>query len=101
MILAVLFFFCYKIVVKYPLQAPEGWEGGVGFISKEIIQTYCPAPAPDIKVFLSIYLSIYLYIYNENVDLFQILRCGPPPMNKAMAANLDSLGYSSEMQFQF
>lgn len=60
-------------------QPPEIWEGGVGFISKEIIQTYCPAPAPDIK----------------------ILRCGPPPMNKAMAANLESLGYSPEMQFQF
>ncbi|PQQ14072.1 NADH--cytochrome b5 reductase 1-like [Prunus yedoensis var. nudiflora] len=60
-------------------QPPEIWEGGVGFISKEIIQTYCPAPGPDIK----------------------ILRCGPPPMNKAMAANLESLGYSPEMQFQF
>lgn len=31
----------------------------------------------------------------------QILRCGPPPMNKAMAANLEALGYSPEMQFQF
>ncbi|XP_070664069.1 NADH--cytochrome b5 reductase 1-like isoform X1 [Malus domestica] len=60
-------------------QPPEQWEGGVGFISREIIQSYCPAPAPDIK----------------------ILRCGPPPMNKAMAANLASLGYSPEMQFQF
>lgn len=31
----------------------------------------------------------------------QILRCGPPPMNKAVAAHLDALGYSPEMQFQF
>ncbi|KAL8535194.1 hypothetical protein ACS0TY_010992 [Phlomoides rotata] len=31
----------------------------------------------------------------------QILRCGPPPMNKAMAAHLDALGYSAPMQFQF
>lgn len=31
----------------------------------------------------------------------QILRCGPPPMNKAMAAHLEALGYSPEMQFQF
>jgi len=31
----------------------------------------------------------------------QVLRCGPPPMNKAMAANLEALGYSPEMQFQF
>ncbi|XP_076909759.1 NADH--cytochrome b5 reductase 1-like isoform X1 [Bidens hawaiensis] len=60
-------------------QPPEEWTGGVGFVSKEMIQAHCPAPASDIK----------------------ILRCGPPPMNKAMAGHLDSLGYSSEMQFQF
>jgi NAD(P)H-flavin reductase len=35
------------------------------------------------------------------VYLFQILRCGPPPMNKAMAAHLDELNYTKEMQFQF
>ncbi|KAG8367740.1 hypothetical protein BUALT_Bualt16G0104300 [Buddleja alternifolia] len=60
-------------------QPPEVWNGGVGFVSKEMIQAHCPAPASDI----------------------QILRCGPPPMNKAMAGHLDALGYSSEMQFQF
>ncbi|KAL6987286.1 NADH-cytochrome b5 reductase [Sarracenia purpurea var. burkii] len=60
-------------------QPPEAWNGGVGFVSKEMIQAHCPAPAPDI----------------------QILRCGPPPMNKAMAAHLDALGYAPEMQFQF
>ena len=32
---------------------------------------------------------------------FQILRCGPPPMNKAMAGHLEALGYAPEMQFQF
>ena len=31
----------------------------------------------------------------------QILRCGPPPMNKAMAAILNDIGYTDEMQFQF
>ncbi|CAI9787467.1 unnamed protein product [Fraxinus pennsylvanica] len=60
-------------------QPPEVWNGGVGFVSKEMIQTHCPAPASDI----------------------QILRCGPPPMNKAMAAHLEALGYAPEMQFQF
>ncbi|KAL9341970.1 hypothetical protein Peur_065295 [Populus x canadensis] len=60
-------------------QPPETWDSGVGFVSKEMIQTYCPAPAPDIK----------------------ILRCGPPPMNKAMAAHLEALGYAPEMLFQF
>ncbi|KAL0555116.1 hypothetical protein IC582_009049 [Cucumis melo] len=60
-------------------QPPEVWDGGVGFVSKEMIKAHCPAPAADIK----------------------ILRCGPPPMNKAMGEHLDTLGYSPEMQFQF
>ncbi|KAJ4838442.1 NADH-cytochrome b5 reductase [Turnera subulata] len=60
-------------------QPPEVWDGGVGFVSKEMIQENCPAPASDV----------------------QILRCGPPPMNKAMAAHLEALGYTPEMQFQF
>ncbi|XP_028807569.1 NADH--cytochrome b5 reductase 1 [Neltuma alba] len=58
---------------------PNPWNGGVGFVSKEMIQTHCPAPAPDI----------------------QILRCGPPAMNKAMATHLDALGYTPNMQFEF
>ncbi|XP_043723250.1 NADH--cytochrome b5 reductase 1 [Telopea speciosissima] len=69
-----------RFKVYYVLnQPPETWNGGVGFVSKEMIKTHCPAPASDI----------------------QILRCGPPPMNKAMAAHLDDLGYTPEMQFQF
>uniref|UniRef100_A0A2N9F139 Oxidoreductase FAD/NAD(P)-binding domain-containing protein n=1 Tax=Fagus sylvatica TaxID=28930 RepID=A0A2N9F139_FAGSY len=60
-------------------QPPEVWHGGVGFVSKEMIQTHCPAPASDI----------------------QIRRCGPPPMNKAMAGHLEALEYTSDMQFQF
>ncbi|GMH09655.1 hypothetical protein Nepgr_011496 [Nepenthes gracilis] len=69
-----------RFTVYYVLnQPPEVWNGGVGFITKEMIKAHCPAPAADI----------------------QILRCGPPPMNKAMAAHLDELGYSPAMQFQF
>lgn len=60
-------------------QPPEIWNGGVGFVSQDMVKTHCPAPAEDI----------------------QILRCGPPPMNKAMAAHLEELGYTKEMQFQF
>ncbi|XP_047053846.1 NADH--cytochrome b5 reductase 1-like [Lolium rigidum] len=60
-------------------QPPEVWNGGVGFVSQDMVKTHCPAPADDI----------------------QILRCGPPPMNKAMAAHLEELGYTKEMQFQF
>jgi len=31
-------------------QPPEIWDGGVGFVSKEMIQAHCPAPAADIQV---------------------------------------------------
>ncbi|GAB4834943.1 NADH-cytochrome b5 reductase [Ancistrocladus abbreviatus] len=69
-----------RFTVDYVLnQPPEVWNGGVGFITKEMIKAHCPAPAADI----------------------QILRCGPPPMNKAMAAHLEELGYTPAMQFQF
>ncbi|CAN1262008.1 NADH--cytochrome b5 reductase 1 [Linum perenne] len=31
-------------------QPPEVWNGGVGFVTKEMIETHCPAPAADIQV---------------------------------------------------
>ena len=41
-------------------QPPEVWHGGVGFVSKEMIQTHCPAPASDIQVRdLTIYICFY------------------------------------------
>ncbi|KAH9295823.1 hypothetical protein KI387_039411, partial [Taxus chinensis] len=30
-------------------QPSEGWTGGVGFVTKEMIQAHCPAPASDIQ----------------------------------------------------
>ncbi|GJR43689.1 NADH-cytochrome b5 reductase 1 [Tanacetum coccineum] len=69
-----------RLKVHYVLnQPPEGWTGGVGFVTKEMIKDHLPEPAFDIK----------------------ILRCGPPPMNKAMAGHLEALGYEQDMLFQF
>ncbi|KAF7134981.1 hypothetical protein RHSIM_Rhsim08G0072100 [Rhododendron simsii] len=69
-----------RIQVYYVLkQAPEGWNGGLGFISEEMIQTHCPAPADDIQIWM----------------------CGSPPMIKTTVANLVALGYSEPMWFQF
>lgn len=31
-------------------QPPEGWTGGVGFVSKDMIESHCPSPAPDVQV---------------------------------------------------
>ncbi|RUS35493.1 armadillo-type protein [Jimgerdemannia flammicorona] len=41
---------------------PEGWTGGVGFVTKDIIDEHCPKPADGVKILL----------------------CGPPPMIAAM-----------------
>ncbi|KAJ7275325.1 NADH-cytochrome b5 reductase [Mycena haematopus] len=48
---------------------PAGWTGGVGFVSKDQIQTHLPASTHDAK----------------------ILMCGPPPMLTAMKKHLDEL----------
>lgn len=50
---------------------PERWDGGVGFVTPDMIKERLPAPADDIK----------------------ILICGPPPMVSAMKKATDSLGY--------
>lgn len=50
---------------------PERWDGGVGFVTPDMIKEQLPAPADDIK----------------------ILICGPPPMVSAMKKATDSLGY--------
>ncbi|KAI6858429.1 hypothetical protein D0864_07310 [Hortaea werneckii] len=61
-----------KFNVYYVLNnPPEGWKGGVGFVTADMIKEHFPAPAKDIK----------------------ILICGPPPMVSAMKKATESLGY--------
>jgi len=50
---------------------PEKWDGGVGFVTAEMIKNKLPAPGPDVK----------------------ILICGPPPMVSALKKATESLGY--------
>jgi cytochrome-b5 reductase len=57
----------------------EGWKGGSGFITREILSERLPAPGPETL----------------------ILSCGPPPMVDAMKAHLEGLGYAADMQHQF
>lgn len=69
-----------RFSVFYVLNAAsDGWLGGVGFVTEDIIKEHLPAPAQDVLV----------------------VQCGPPAMNKAMRAALDALGYTREMQFEF
>ncbi|KAF2867335.1 hypothetical protein BDV95DRAFT_502705 [Massariosphaeria phaeospora] len=51
---------------------PEKWDGGVGFVTADMIKAKLPAPAPDVK----------------------ILVCGPPPMVSAIKKATEGLGYA-------
>ncbi|KAJ3046323.1 NADH-cytochrome b5 reductase [Rhizophlyctis rosea] len=58
--------------VHYVLnEPPSEWTGGVGFVTKDMMKQWLPAPADDVK----------------------ILICGPPPMVKAMAGYTEELGF--------
>jgi cytochrome-b5 reductase len=58
--------------VHYVLERPpENWTGEVGFVTKEMIEKYCPKPTNDIKMLL----------------------CGPLPMVKSMTTATNELGY--------
>lgn len=66
--------------VYYVLNVPpEGWTGGIGFVSQEMIQANFSPPTADIKVVM----------------------CGPPMMNKAMTGHLEAIGYKEEQIFTF
>mmetsp|Transcript_20074 Transcript_20074/g.36087 ORF Transcript_20074/g.36087 Transcript_20074/m.36087 type:complete len:280 (-) Transcript_20074:291-1130(-) len=60
-------------------EAPEYWDGSIGFVTKDILKEKLAPPGSD------------------NI----VLRCGPPLMMKAMEDILPQLGYSEEEQFQF
>lgn len=61
-----------KFRVYYVLNnPPEKWDGGVGFVTADMIKAKLPPPAKDIKILL----------------------CGPPPMIGAMKKATESLGY--------
>jgi len=51
---------------------PEGWTGGVGFVTADMIKERFPAAASDVKVLI----------------------CGPPPMVSAMKKATESLGFA-------
>jgi len=51
---------------------PENWDGGVGFVTPEMITNWLPKPAADVKLLL----------------------CGPPPMISAMKKASESLGFT-------
>jgi cytochrome-b5 reductase len=60
------------INVHYVLdKPPEGWTGGVGYVTADMITKWLPQPADDVKILL----------------------CGPPPMISGLKKTTESLGY--------
>ena len=57
----------------------ENWQGGVGFITKEMLKEQMPAPSEE---------TMMMY-------------CGPPPFENMMKQHLKDLGYSDDMVFKF
>lgn len=77
-----------RFKVHYVLNnPPEGWKGGVGFVSQEMIKTHLPGPAPDMKMLLCGEFSIMRK--EERADDVE----GPPPMLTAMKTHLTGLGF--------
>ncbi|PNY24736.1 NADH-cytochrome b5 reductase [Tolypocladium capitatum] len=61
-----------RVRVHYVLdKPPEGWTGGVGYVTADMITKWFPKPAEDVKVLL----------------------CGPPPMVSGLKKVTESLGY--------
>lgn len=67
----------FTVDVAPPAEAK--WTEGVGFMTKEMIAKYMPAPGPETL----------------------ILFCGPPAFNKMLKALLPELGYTEDMMFKF
>ena len=66
--------------VFYVLEKPPAeWSGGKGYISKDMVHEHLPLPHEGVVT----------------------LRCGPPPMNRAVENILDASGFTKEMQFEF
>ncbi|KAI1378338.1 ferredoxin reductase-like protein [Hypoxylon crocopeplum] len=58
--------------VHYVLdKPPEGWTGGVGYVTPDMVTKWLPKPAEDVKILL----------------------CGPPPMISGLKKSTESLGY--------
>jgi cytochrome-b5 reductase len=63
-------FHCYHVLE----QPPEGWSGGTGRITIDILRRHLPPSGPETVIFL----------------------CGPPPMVNALEATLQGMDYSEQ-----
>lgn len=75
--------FPIRFVVHYILdKPPAGWTGLGGYVTKDVLSKHLPAAQAD---------------DGNN----RVLMCGPPPMLKALTANLQDLGFQKDQLFFF
>lgn len=69
-----------QLHIHYVLDSPpEGWMGGVGYVTEDIVREHCPAPSPD---------AILLF-------------CGPRPMVKALESLAAKAGFTKDQFHSF
>ena len=73
---------------------PEKWDGGVGFVSAEMIKERCPEPS-SVPAAMKIMMcgKPLLPSLRELACLIGARTAGPPPMITAKTKHLDTLGY--------
>lgn len=49
------------------MQPPTHWSGGVGYVSKDMVEKHCPPPADDVKVVPSLSCCEAYFIKNNNL----------------------------------
>lgn len=61
-----------RFTVYYVLNnAPEGWTGGIGFVSKEQIEKYLPKTSDDIKILMcGMFTFYFLTMYSVVLTYF-------------------------------
>lgn len=86
---------------------PEGWTGGVGFVTADMIKEHCPPPSNtlgDMKILMcgeyrvspsygkgtGTLTTCSPYVWD---CVLRLVSTGPPPMMTAMKKHLDTLGY--------
>lgn len=53
---------CRFTISLCSVQPPEGWDGGVGFVTEEMIRLHCPGPSPNVRVGMHALLHSFFFL---------------------------------------
>lgn len=82
-------------IICWLMQPPPVWEGGVGFVSKGMVEAHCPPPAEDIQVtLLRETIELCLVSSPLSILMFSESRVRAVPLN-VLSAPKDAFDWSS------